>query len=65
MVVLEVAVGSWFVEDNEVLVCLKMFPRSFDGDHVWQVFHGMTLELRSKGRKRNIAFVTHYHRVGA
>lgn len=26
MVVLEVAVASWFVEDNETLVWLKTFP---------------------------------------
>lgn len=55
MAVLEVAAGSWFVEDNEALVWLKTFPLSFDGDHIWQVLHGMALELRLKGRKRSIA----------
>lgn len=54
MVMLEVAVGSWFVEDNEMLVWLKTFPLSFDGDYIWQVLHGIALELRLKSRKRSI-----------
>lgn len=38
MVVLEVALGSWFTDDdNEKLVWFKTFPLRFDSDYIWQV----------------------------
>lgn len=38
MVVLEVALGSWFTHDNnEKLVWFKTFPLRLDGDYIWQV----------------------------
>lgn len=36
MVVLEVALGSWFTDDDK-LVWFKTFPLRFDGDYIWQV----------------------------
>lgn len=36
-VMLEVAAGSWLVEDNESLVRFKTFPLRYDGEHAWQL----------------------------
>lgn len=54
MVVLEAAVESWFVGDNEKLVWFKTFLLRVVGDYTWQVLGGVALELRLKGRTRSM-----------
>lgn len=54
MVVLEFAMESWFVEDNEKLVWFKTFLLRFVGDYTWQVLGSVALELRLKGGTRSM-----------
>lgn len=45
MAVLEVAMGSWFVEDNEKWIWFYTFPLKFDGGNICQELNDVALSL--------------------